>query len=165
MIAQPIGTQFTLQFLVAILAFASFAVLVINAFGQRASARTVGNHGAAIGALGRHFALDDDPTRLLPRVSLIVETREEPLWLACCFVLFNRVSQEFFAVSLDGRIHGRADRVLNAQPFAGIVEPSLGVAGIRSQVNQDVRELGSQRQHDTLQIAIDSQSDVGRAMQ
>jgi hypothetical protein len=58
MIAQSVRTQLAFQFLVAVLAF---AVFVVRAAGQSASAGVVGYHGSAVGALGMGFALDDKP--------------------------------------------------------------------------------------------------------
>ena len=60
MIAEPVRAQFALQFFIAVLTFAAFAVLVVNALGQRASPWPIGYHGATVGALGTRFALHDD---------------------------------------------------------------------------------------------------------
>ena len=71
-IAQPVGTEFTLQFLVAIFAFSAFGVLLVNALRQHAGTRT-------IGALQVDRALDDDPPRRRPRAGPVVKAREELL--------------------------------------------------------------------------------------
>ncbi len=71
MIAQPIGAQLTLQFLVAVLAFAAFGILVVSTLRKHRRAGTIGYHGATVGTLGIRFALDDNPSRLRPRAGLI----------------------------------------------------------------------------------------------
>jgi len=64
MITQPIGAQLTLQFLVAVLAFAALGILIVSALRKHRRAGTIGHHGATVGALGIRFALDDNPARL-----------------------------------------------------------------------------------------------------
>lgn len=60
----------------------------------------------AVGALGIGFALDNDPSRLLPRASLVVKAGKEPLRITRLFVLFDCLLQQFFAVSLQFRHWG-----------------------------------------------------------
>ena len=47
MIAQPVRTQLTFQFLVAVLAFAALGVFVIGTLRQRAGTWTIGYHGSS----------------------------------------------------------------------------------------------------------------------
>ena len=53
MIDSPIGAKFTLQFLVAVLTFAAFVVLVVNAVRQRAGSGAIGHHSSANSFPGR----------------------------------------------------------------------------------------------------------------
>lgn len=50
MVTQPIRTQTTFEFLVAILALAAFGVFVVGRCGQDVGAASMGDHGPAVGA-------------------------------------------------------------------------------------------------------------------
>ena len=82
MIAEPVGLQAGLEFLVAVLAFAAIGVVVVGGLGQDERPGAVGDHRAAIGALGIRFALDDHPALRGPGLGPIPEGREQPLRLA-----------------------------------------------------------------------------------
>ena len=87
MIAETVGQQSSFEFFVAVLALAAIGVAVVGGPWQNRRARTVGDHGAAIGALGVGFALHDDPPLGRPRIRPIPERREQTLRLASCFPL------------------------------------------------------------------------------
>ena len=73
MVAEAIGLQGHLEFLVAVLALAAVGVGIVGGSGQHSGAGSVGDHGPAIGALGMGLALDDHPTLDGPRLGLIPE--------------------------------------------------------------------------------------------
>ena len=60
MVAQAIGLQFPLQFLVSVLALAPLGVLVVHRCWQDFPARSVRDHCPSIGPLGVGFNLDHD---------------------------------------------------------------------------------------------------------
>ena len=70
-IAQPICAEAALEFLVAILALASFGIFVISRFGQDVGSESIGDHRAAVRALRVGFAFDDRKSRMRPGASLI----------------------------------------------------------------------------------------------
>ena len=133
-IAQPVGTEFTLQFLVAIFAFSAFGVLLVNALRQHAGTRT-------IGALQVDRALDDDPPRRRPRAGPVVKAREEPLGFARPFELFACLLQEFFAFPFQDVVHTDPNRKLDVQTLAQFVHPRLRVTEIGPQPNPHVGKL------------------------
>ena len=81
MVAQAIGFEFALEFLVAVLALAAIRVFVVGALRHDASAWSIGHYGPAIGPLHMGFAFDDDPPRLRPTAGLILEGRKMSLRL------------------------------------------------------------------------------------
>jgi len=66
-IAQAVGLQAALEFLVAILTLTTFGVLVVAGTGKHTRSGSVGDHGPTVRALGKGFAFDDGPARLGPR--------------------------------------------------------------------------------------------------
>ena len=81
MVAQAIGLESALEFLVAVLALAAIRILIVGALRYDASARPIRHHGPAIGPLRMGFAFDDDPPRLRPTSGLILEGRKMSLRL------------------------------------------------------------------------------------
>jgi len=165
MIAQPIGAQLALQFLVAILALAALGVGFIGSLRARACSGTVGQDGPAVGALRIRFTLDDHPPRLGPRAGLILKTGEQPLRLAGGFVAFDRLLQQFVAVSPQHGVHAEADRVFHSQPLARFIQPRPRVAGIGAEANQHLGELFPQDPRDALQLHVHRHGGIGRAVQ
>ena len=82
MVAEPIGLQPGLEFLVAILAFSAIGIGVVGGIRQDEGAGAISDHRPAIGALGVRFALDDHPPLRGPGFGAIPEGRKQPLRLA-----------------------------------------------------------------------------------
>ena len=139
MIAQPIRFEPIFEFFISVLAFASIGVVVVSGLWQDAGAGPIGDHRSAVRPLGIGFALDDHPALRRPRLGLIPESTEEPLWLASYFEPFYGCIQRAFAQSFQPGVHPQADRVMQAESLADIIHPWYAESAVTAEVELHTR--------------------------
>ena len=165
MVAQAIGLKTILEFLVAVLAFATVGEGVVGGSRQYAGAGPIGDYRAAVRSLFVGFAFDDREARLRPRSGLIFEGDELPLRRTGLLELFDYVPQKIVAFGLQDRVHPHAEGIIQPQPFADLEHFRNAEGGIAAKVDLHVGPRFSQTRHEIFDVVFRAQDGVGRAVQ
>ncbi len=165
MVAEAVGLQVALQFLVAVLALTAVGVAVVGSLRRDARTGPIRDYRPAVGPLLVDFALDDDPPRLQPTFRLIGEGREQTLRLARGEEGRGRFLERHIAQALQHRVLRQADRVLHGERLASLVKAGPGIARVGPHHDPQVGPQRSQSLHDARQILDHTQRRIGLAIE
>src|SRR2546430_4606994 len=144
MAAQPVGSETVLELLNADF---PLSAIVVELKDRIAAALQVGHQEAQVGAGGGVFGLIADEALTKPALGTVTETRKRALGLLGSTIAASEPALETSGATLEDRVGGEADDVLEAEELAEFIEQRQREAGIGTQQDADSRKLLLQTQH------------------
>ena len=124
----------------------------------------VGRDRAAVRPLGVRFALDDDLSRLVPRIGLVHQGEEQPLLHAGLLELLLGLGEQVGAGGFQTGIHRQAEGVREPQFLADAVHQRRAEAAVGTHDDLDIGEPFADPPREIAQVVIGSERGRTRAV-
>src|SRR3989441_7505867 len=146
MAAQPVGSETVLELLNPVF---TPPAIVVEVEERTAAALQVGHQEAQVGAGGGVFGLIADAALVRPAPGTVTETGKRALGLLGATIAASEPALETSGATLEDRVGGEADDVLEAEELAEFIEQRQREAGIGTQQDADSRKLPQQTRYKT----------------
>src|SRR5512146_1331147 len=151
--AQAVGTEAVLEFLDAVLALAAIVVEGKD-FGSATGA--VGDHKAQVGADGGVLGLVADAALMRPGAGAVAEAGEAALRQLTAAKAPLQAFLQALGTALKDRVGGDAERVLEAEELAELVQQRQRETSIATQLDLDLGKRSLQARHQAGQHGKDT---------